>query len=131
MTYRSTNCTVYSAKYHVIWCPKYRRRVLVNGVDVRLKEIIAEVAAEQGAQVIEVEVVPDHDVHLLAEIAPTVALSVFVGRLKGRSSRLLRSEFPRLRRLPSLWTRSWFVSTVGGAPLEVVRQYGENQKKAA
>jgi putative transposase len=127
---RSTNKTVYSAKDHIIWCPKYRRRVLVNGVDSRLKEIIDGVAAELGATVIEVEVMPDH-VHLLVEIPPTVPLSMFAGRLKGRSSRVLRGEFGWLRRLPSLWTRSWFVSTVGGAPLGVVRQYVENQKRVA
>ena len=130
MLYRSTNCTVYSAKYHLVWCPKYRRRVLVDGVDVRLKEIIGVVCGEYGAVVIEAEVMPDH-VHLLVEVPPTVALSGFVKALKGRSSRLLRQEFPQLRRMGSLWTRSWFVSTVGGAPLEVVRRYVENQKKVA
>ena len=121
--YHSTNKTVYSAKYHLIWCPKYHRRMLVSGVDERVKVIIGDVAAE----VIEVEVMPDH-VHLLAEVPPTVPLSRFVGLAKGRSSRLLRMEFPRLRRLPVLWSPSWFVSTVGGAPLEVVRRYVENQK---
>ena len=129
VSYRSTNCSVYSAKYHLVWCPKYRRRVLVGGVDARLKEIIAQVAAEHGAEVIEVEVMADH-VHLVVEVPPTVALSVFVKALKGWSSRLLRQEFAHLRRLRSLWTRSWFVSTVGGATLEVVRRYVENQKAA-
>jgi putative transposase len=70
---------------------------------------------------------PDH-VHLLAEVPPTVPLSRSVGLLKGRSSWLLRIEFPRLRRLPVLWSPSLFVSTVGGAPLEVVRRYVENQR---
>ena len=130
MRYHSTNKTVYSAKYHLIWCPKYRRRVLVGGVDARLKAIIAEVGAEVGAEVIEIEVMPDH-VHLLAELPPTVPLSELVRLLKGRSSRLLRMEFPRLRHLPVLWRRSWFVSTVGGAPLEVVRRYVENHKAVA
>jgi putative transposase len=122
--YRSTNKTGYSAKYHLIWCPEYRRRVLVGGVDERVKVIIG---AEVGAEVIEVEVMPDH-LHLLAEVPPTVPLSRLVGLAKGRSSRLLGMEFPRLRRLPVLWSPSWFVSTVGGAPLEVVRRYVENQK---
>jgi REP-associated tyrosine transposase len=112
--------TGYSAKYHLIWCPKYRRRVLVGGVDEQLKVIIGDVAAEVGAEVIEVEVMADH-VHLLAEVPPTVPVSRFVGLAKGRSSGLLRMEFLRLRRLPVLWSPSWFVSTVGGAPLEVVR----------
>jgi putative transposase len=80
--------------------------------------------------VIEVEVMPDH-VHLVVEIAPAVALSRFVGMVKGRSSRVLRQEFLVLRRLRSLWTPSWFVSTVGGVPLEVVCQYVDNQKSAA
>ena len=100
----STNKTVYSANYHLIWCPKYRRRVLVGGGDARLKAIIAEVVAEVGAEVIEIEVMPDH-VHLLAELPPTVPLSGFVRLLKGRASRLLRMEFPRLRPLPVLWRR--------------------------
>jgi putative transposase len=129
MAYRSSNKTVYSAKYHIIWCPKYRRRVLVGQVEMRLKEIIAEVVAELSGNVIEVEVMPDH-VHLLVEFPPAVALSKALQLLKGRSSRLLRAEFPRLGRLPSLWSPSWFVSTVGGAPLEVVRRYVENQKLA-
>ncbi|MGH9070647.1 MAG: IS200/IS605 family transposase [Acidimicrobiales bacterium] len=128
--YRSTNKAVYSAKYHIIWCPKYRRRVLAGRVETRLKQIIAEVVAEVGGQVIEVEVMPDH-VHLLVEVPPTVALSRFVGFLKGRSSRALRAEFVHLRRMPALWSPSWFVSTVGGAPLEVVRRYVENQETAA
>ena len=114
--YHPTNKTVYSAKYHLTWCPKDRRRVLVGGVDERVKVVIGDVAAE----VVEVEVMPDH-VHLLAEVPPTVPLSRFVGLAKGRSSRLLRRECPRLRRLPVLWSPSWCGSTVGGAPLEVVR----------
>ena len=129
MRYRSTNKAVSSAKYHLIWCPKYRRRVLVGGVDVRLKAIIADVASQVGAEVLEVEVMPDH-VHLLAEVPPTLPLSEFMRLVKGRSSRLLRMEFPRLRRLPVLWSSSWFVSTVGGAPLAVMRRYVENQKAA-
>ena len=128
--YRSTNKTVYSAKYHIIWCPKYRHSVLAGRVEVRLKEIIFEVIDEAGGEVIEVEVMPDH-VHLLVEVPPVVALSKLVQKLKGRSSRLLRAEFPPLRRLPALWSPSWFVSTVGGAPLEVVRRYVEGQKRAS
>lgn len=129
MGYRSTNCSVSSAKYRQIWCPKYRRRVLTGGVDARLKEIISAVVAKAGGTVIEVEVMSDR-VHLLAEIPPRVALPVLVQSLKGRSSRPWRQEFPGLGRLPWLWTRSWFVSTVGGAPVEVVRQHVGNQKLA-
>jgi putative transposase len=95
-----------------------------------LKEIV-QVVAEAGGEVIEVEVMPDH-VHLLAVVPPAVPLSRLVQGLKGRSSRLGRREFSHLRRrLAVLWSPSWFVSIVGGAPLEVVRRYVENQKRVA
>jgi putative transposase len=130
MRYHATNKTVYSARYHLMWCPRYRRGVLVGGVDARLKAIIAEVVAEVGAEVIEIEVVPDQ-VQLLAELPPTVPLSEFVRLLKGRSSRLVGMEFPRLRPLPVRWSPSWLVATVGGASLEVVRWYVEHQQAVA
>jgi putative transposase len=126
--YKSNNNVVYSCKYHVVWCPKYRRTVLVNGVDTRLKEIIQDVCTESGAEILELEVMPEH-VHLLVEVDPQYGIHRLVRAIKGRSSRLLRQEHPWLRsRLPTLWTNSYFVSTVGGAPLEIVKQYIENQK---
>lgn len=128
MRCKSNRNVVYSCKYHVVWCPKYRRPVLVNGVDGRLKDIIREVCAEIHAELIEMEVMPDH-VHLLVEVDPQYGIHRAVRLIKGRSSRLLRDEYPWLKsRLPTLWTNSYFVSTVGGAPLKTVRQYIENQK---
>lgn len=127
--FKSNRNVVYSCKYHVVFCPKYRRPVLVDRVNVRLKEIIREVAGECGADVIELEVMPDH-VHLLVEVDPQFGVGRLVRLVKGRSSRLLRREFPRLGRLPVLWTNSYFVATVGGAPLAVLREYIENQKWA-
>ncbi len=87
--YKSNNNVVYSCKYHVIWCPKYRRPVLVPEVAERLKQIIRSVADEYGAEVIELEVMPDH-VHLLVEVDPQFGIHKLVRKLKGRSSRLLR-----------------------------------------
>ena len=128
VSFKSNRNVVYSCKYHVVWCPKYGRRVLVKGVDTRLKEIITETSLELQADLIELEVRPDH-VHLLVEVDPQFGIHKLVKQVKGRSSRLLRREFPTLKsRLPSLWTNFYFVSTVGGAPLEVIRQYIENQK---
>jgi len=119
---------VYSCKYHVVFCPKYRRKVLVDGVDERLKDIAREFAVEHGAEIIELEIMPDH-VHILCEIDPQFGVHKFVKWLKGRSSRILREEFPWLKsRLPTFWTNIYFVSTVGGAPLEVIKQYIEQQK---
>jgi putative transposase len=126
--YKSSGNVVYSSKYHIVWCPKYRRKVLTGAIDARLQEIIRELCQEMRVEVIALEVMPDH-VHLLAEVDPQFGVHRLVKRLKGASSRYLRSEFPQLkRRLPSLWTNSYFVSTVGGAPLAVIQQYVEQQK---
>ena len=128
MEYKSNNNVVYSCKYHVVWCPKYRRSVLVNKVDERLKSILYETANDVGAEILELEVMPDH-VHLLVEIDPQYGINKLVRHLKGRSSNLLRKEFPSLKsRIPSLWTNSYFVSTVGGASLTDIKKYIENQK---
>ncbi len=128
MDYKTNRNVAYSCKYHVVWCPKYRRPVLVEGVDLRLKEIIRDVIATCRANLMTSEVMPDH-VHLLVEVDPQFGIHRLVKLMKGRSSRLLRQEFDWLRRrLPTLWTNSYFVATVGGAPLEIVKRYIEAQK---
>ncbi len=115
-------------KYHVVWCPKYRRAVLTGDIAERLRVILHAVCAEHQAPILELEVMPDH-VHLLVECDPQFGIHRLVKMCKGRSSYLLRASFPRLKsRLPSLWTNAYFVSTVGGAPLAVIKQYIENQK---
>lgn len=128
ITYKSNNNIVYSCKYHIVWCPKYRRKVLVNGVDIRLKELIKSIAQEINVEIIEMEIMPDH-VHVLMEVDPQYGIHKAVKHIKGKSSRILRQEFPWLRsRIPTLWTNSYFCSTVGGAPISIVKQYIENQK---
>jgi len=127
---RSNNNVVYRCTFHVVWCPKYRRPVITGPVDVRLKEIIREVCAEKDAPIVELETMPDH-VHLLVTCDPQYGIHRLVKTVKGRSSRLLRQEFPSLRtRIPTLWTNSYFVATVGGATLEVVKRYVEDQRNA-
>jgi putative transposase len=102
--------------------------VLAPPIDERLKQIINEVCEETRSGLIEMEVMPDH-VHLLVECDPQYGINRLVRSLKGRSSRVLRQEFPALKsRLPCLWTNSYFVATVGGAPLAIIKQYIENQK---
>ena len=128
MKYKSNNNVVYSCKYHVVWCPKYRRKVLISGIETRLKELIQEACAEINVDIIEMEIMPDH-VHLLVEVDPQYGIHRTVKLIKGKTSRILRQEFSELKtRLPTLWTNSYFVSTVGGAPLSVIKQYIENQK---
>ena len=127
--YKSHRHIVYSCKYHMVWCPKYRRPVLVNGVDKRLKEIIRQTADEFQAAVIELEIKPE-PVHLLCEVDPQFGVHRLVGYMKGRSSRQLRQAYSWLHsRLPTLWTHSYFVATVGGAPVSMIKQYIEKQKK--
>ena len=126
--YKTNNNIVYSCKYHIVWCPKYRRKGLVGEVETRLKELVIEIANELSVEIIEMETDRDH-IHILCEVDPQFGVAEFVKKVKGRTSRILRDEFPHLRkRLPTLWTNSYFVSTVGGAPLEVIKQYIENQQ---
>lgn len=128
MKYKSNNNIVYSCKYHVVFCPKYRRKVLVGDVKTRLKELIQEICNEFNIDLLEMEVMPDH-VHLLLEVDPQFGIHKAVKTIKGRTSHVLRSEFKSLTtKIPSLWTNSYFVSTVGGAPLSVIKQYIESQK---
>jgi putative transposase len=131
--FKSNKNVVYSCKYHLVWCPKYRRKVLTPPIAERLRQIVHELANETGCEVLELEVLElevlaDH-VHLLCEVDPQFGIAKFVRLVKGRTWRYLRQEFPELKsRLPTLWTNSYFLWTVGGAPLWVVKQYIEQQK---
>lgn len=100
MKYKSNHNVVYSCKYHVVWCPKYRRKVLLNGVDTRLKELIQKICEEYRIDIIEIEIMPNR-VHLLMEADPQFGVHKAI---------------------------SYFVSTAGGAPLAVRKQYIESQK---
>lgn len=127
-TYKSNNNIVFSCKYHIVWCPKYRRKVLVGDVEKRLKEIINELALELNVEIIEMETDIDH-IHILIDIDPQFGVMKFIRLAKSRSSKLLRDEFHHLKtKLPTLWTNSSFISTVGDVPLEIVKQYIENQQ---
>lgn len=126
--YRTKESKVYSCQYHCIFTPKYRRRVLTDGVDSRLKELILEKQEELSYKVLEIEVMPDH-VHLLMDCDPDIGVVPIIGRIKGYTSKILREEFPWLKsRIPTLWTRSKFVSSVGSVSLDVVKRYIEDQK---
>jgi putative transposase len=119
---------IFSLKVHLVWCPKYRRKVLVNGVDERLKTLLLEKSQERGFVIHAMEVMPDH-VHLFLEHDPTYGVAEIVNRLKGYTSRILRSEFPWLRsRIPTLWSRSYFAGSVGSVTATAVQKYIEDQK---
>ncbi|MDD2330794.1 MAG: IS200/IS605 family transposase [Bacteroidales bacterium] len=126
--YKSSNHLVYSCQYHVIFCPKYRRKVLTDGIDERLKELIMEKQEEYGYEVLDMEVMPDH-VHLLLDVDPKIGIYSVITKIKGYTSKQLREEFPALKkRIPTLWTHSKFISSVGSVTLDVVKRYIEEQK---
>lgn len=131
MHYKSNNNIVYSCKYHVVWCPKYRRKILVNDVAERIKEMIQQICSDLSAEIIEMEIMPDH-VHLLVDVDPQFGIHKLIKIIKGKTSFLLRNEFADLSiNLPTLWTNSYFVSTVGdGASIADIKKYIENQKTA-
>ena len=119
---------VFSLKFHLVWCPKYRRPVLTPPVDGRLKALLAAIADEHGMTIRAAEVMPDH-VHLVVEADPTLCVAEIVNRFKGRTGRLLREEFPALRsRLPTLWSRSYFAASVGAVSEATIRRYIAAQK---
>jgi putative transposase len=124
--YRSKETCVFLVNYHLIWCPKRRRKVLVDRVCTRLEELIRETAPEVECEILALEILPDH-LHLFVSATPQWAPNQLVARFKGKSSRILRQEFPILRRMPSLWTRSFFVSTAGNVAADTVQRYIEAQ----
>ncbi len=125
--YRQSRHAVHAIKFHFVWCPTRRAKVLKGVVAARLRQIIDEVAAEKDWNVIQVAILPDH-VHLFVQTDVQHAPTQIVKAFKGRSSRFLRQEYTYLLRLPSLWTRSYFVSTAGRISQETIERYIESQK---
>ncbi|QOS98038.1 IS200/IS605 family transposase [Brevibacterium sp. JNUCC-42] len=126
--YRRTTTTVSLINYHFVFCPRYRRKVLVKQVEIRFKELLAEICHQNSWLIVEMEVMPDH-VHLFLNCLPTDSPSDVMAKVKGVTSRIVRQEFKHLAHLPSLWTRSFFVSTAGNVSSETVKRYVEEQKK--
>lgn len=122
MDYEHDQHRVHLVAFHLVWCPKRRKRVLVDGVARDCERIIREVCDEHGWPVIRLAVQPDH-VHLFVRANPSVAAHEIARACKGRTSRVLRDRYPRLRRLPSLWSRSYFCSTVGNVSQTTVERY--------
>jgi putative transposase len=129
--YRVSAGAVYTLKYHFVWCPKYRKPVLVGKVDKRLRELLYQKAKELEAEIHALEIMPDH-VHLLVESDPRLAPAHIAAQFKGFTSHELRSEFSWLRsQLPSMWSRSDYVGSIGTVSESTVRRYLANQKTRA
>ena len=126
MEYKHNRTSVTMINYHIVFCPKYRRKLLVGDIKKRLEEIMFDVALENGWEIISKEVMPDH-VHLFVSADVRSRPEIVVKRFKGRSSRYLRNEFPELLKMPTLWTRSYFLSTAGNVSAETIKKYIEQQ----
>jgi Transposase and inactivated derivatives len=124
--YQRGRHAVHAVKYHFVWCPKRRASVLKNAVANRLKEVLYDVAEEHDWEINSLAIRPDH-VHLFVQADTRHAPYQVIHRFKGTSAHILRDEFDHLHRLPSLWTRSYFVSTTGKVSESVVEQYIEDQ----
>lgn len=121
--------TVHHILYHIIFCPKRRRKVLNGLVHDRLKQIIEQVADEYGWQIVELAIQPDH-VHLFIQTNPYTMPTDIARLIKERSSHELREEYAHLKRMPSLWTRSTFYSTAGHVSADTIQKYIERQSKS-
>lgn len=126
--WKTNRGSVYNLGYHIIWCPKYRRKKLVGDIERRLRELLYEKASQNNWEIKELEIMPDH-VHLFIKATPSDCVSHIVSQLKGYTANMLRKEFESLRReLPTLWTRSFYVESVGHISEQTIIKYIENQK---
>ena len=126
-TYQHTNSSVYLLNYHFVFCPKRRRKVLVGKLKDRLNELLEQKASELNWNIISMEIMPDH-VHMFMGATPQASPSQIMHRLKGYTARILRQEFPELMKMPSLWTRSFFVSTAGNVSSKKIQHYIKTQR---
>ncbi len=120
--------SVHNVAYHLIWCPKYRRKVLVDKVAIRLKKLLKDKAKENDWKIETMEIMPDH-VHIFVKANPVASPHFIIQQFKGYSSNILRKEFPHLKsKLPTLWTRSYYCESVGHISETTIKKYIEEQK---
>ena|SRR6266536_287162 len=125
--YQRDEHRVHLIVYHLVWTPKRRKAVLVNAVAVECRQLIEQKCTEHGWQIIELAIQPDH-IHLFLRVWPTDSAADVVKECKGLTSRVLRQKYPQLRKLPSLWTRSYFSATAGNVSSKTIEAYIAAQK---
>lgn len=123
-----SNTSIHNVAYHLIWCPKYRRKVLVEKVEKRLMQLLKQKAKENDWIIDTMEIMPDH-VHIFVKANPVASPHWIVQQFKGYTSNILRKEFPELKsKLPTLWTRSYYCESVGHISEDTIKKYIGNQK---
>jgi putative transposase len=127
--YKHENTNVHLMMYHFIWIPKRRKKILIGNIKDRLLQLIYIKAKELNCEIIALEIMPDH-VHMFIRAKPNISPNQLIGQIKGYTSRIMRQEFKQLLYLPSLWTRSYWVSTAGNVSKAVIIKYIEEQTNA-
>jgi len=129
MKFRTQAHVTYKCRYHIIWIPKYRRRVLVNGVDKYFEKVMDTYISERYPDVVVLErkCLPDH-LHILLEIPPKYGVSKVVGDIKANTARMMRKKFEYLSRSSEMWSIGYFVSTVG-VNEKMIKDYILKQEK--
>ena len=130
MKYRHGSHSLYDLKYHVVFCTKYRYRILTGQVATRTRELIREICASNYVDIVSGSLSPDH-IHLLISVPPSISLSKMVQYIKGKSSRKLLQEFESLRKRywgQHLWARGYFAVTVGNVNTRDIQRYIEQQE---
>jgi putative transposase len=125
--YQREITSVHLMNYHFVWCPKYRYAVLKNEIQTRLKELIEKKAKELNCEILHLKIMPNH-IHLFISTKPILSPNKIIGHIKGYTSRILRQEFPELLKMPTLWTRSYFISTAGNVSSKIIERYIEEQR---
>lgn len=126
--YKRTATTVSLINYHIVFCPRYRRKIFnIPGVEDRFKELVRKECSRREIDIIAMECHVDH-VHMFVSVYPQMAIPDILKYVKGATSHVLRDEFPQLKKMPSLWTRSYFVSTAGNVSSETIEWYVKTQK---
>ena len=123
---------VFNINYHIVWSTKYRRKVLNDDIEKRLKEILADVGKEKGFDIAEIEVGQKDHVHVFVSAIPKISISYIAKMMKGISGRLLLKEFPEISKQlwnGELWNPSYYVETIGSVSKEAIRKYIQNQEK--
>ena len=127
--YKHENTSIHMMMYHFIWIPKRRKKILVDKIKNRVIQLINKKAKDIQCEIIQLEVMSDH-IHLFITGNPKLSPNKLIGQIKGYTSRIMRKEFPELLKLPSLWTRSYWVSTAGNVSQKVIKKYIQEQTNA-
>ena len=125
--YKKSQTSIHFMHYHFVWCPKYRRPVLINKIEKLCRKLIEDKCKELNCEIKALEIMPDH-IHLFIQGNPTQSPNLLIAQVKGYTSRMLRRQFKELLKLPTLWTRSYFVSTHGHVSNDMIKKYIEEQK---